>query len=172
MIQNEINTRYKVQDQGELRWDCSSCTRAPIQLIQASAGFQKWRSASTSGWSNSVICIKQYTGHYTTVFVLRRELSQSKLDFSTAIQHSGIVAWWTELWPWCHSITYFPMSNVGPGNNSWDRHTQGFQLNSFNLISHDIGSQNAKAAHTDCKSKTMTAVCLHILRWQYTNSLG
>jgi len=41
-----------------------------------------------------VIYIKHYNGHCNAVFLLSRGLSQSKLDFSTAIQHSNIVVWY------------------------------------------------------------------------------
>ena len=57
LISEMKSTQYK----SEIRWCCSSCTRAPIQLIQASAVFRKWRRASTARRSNSVTCIKLAT---------------------------------------------------------------------------------------------------------------
>lgn len=66
---------------------------AAPELIQARADFYKRRRASTARYSHNIIYIRQYTGHYNTVFVLSREVSQSKLDFSTAVQHSDIVVW-------------------------------------------------------------------------------
>lgn len=58
---------------------------AAPELIQARAVLYKRRRASTARYSHNKIYIRQYTGHYITVVVLSRELSQSKLDFSTVL---------------------------------------------------------------------------------------